>query len=390
MDIQPWSLLWRPLVYSLFLKVFLMPGMWALTMLVQNTFVSGALYFASNTLHKDLKSYQFLLMSILLCLTPLPFTSNFILPDVFSGFALISASFFLLKVSKNRHIANTLIFIFSSSLHYSSILTSFLLGLVLCLKKSFKDVKLILFSVIFSFLLVSTVHFFIAKRFSFSNTAHILLYSRFVALEVAQEHLKEHCETEKYKLCQHREEGFHIWRWGRSSQIGKLGGLHAISSDISRINYDIVFSPRILDFMGRSMKNIFTQIVSFSDPIIPVYENEYLSGELNIYSTELNSIFNKQASDDSIRKVLDFMSWIYFVLTLVSILYLMFQVVRKKGSAELRAIFGLLILGYLFNALVCGGLTDPISRYSNRLIWVFPWLSMMFLMTRKKESPEAK
>lgn len=58
-------------------------------------------------------------------------------------------------------------------------------------------------------------------------------------------------------------------------------------------------------------------------------------------------------------------------------------IVRPAGlPPELRALAVLLLLGILANALVCGGISQPASRYGARMIWLLPVAAAMLVLFR--------
>ncbi|MGJ8585556.1 MAG: hypothetical protein ACSHXD_15805 [Marinosulfonomonas sp.] len=80
-------------------------------------------------------------------------------------------------------------------------------------------------------------------------------------------------------------------------------------------------------------------------------------------------------------------SWLPLVETLHRTVYVVSLIVIVgmvfwPGSVpiELKAFAGLVGLGILVNAFVCGGISQPATRYGGRVIWLLPFLATLLLM----------
>jgi hypothetical protein len=62
---------------------------------------------------------------------------------------------------------------------------------------------------------------------------------------------------------------------------------------------------------------------------------------------------------------------------------------RERTAAPLRALAVMLVLGVLANAFVCGGISQPASRYGMRVIWLLPLAATILMLFARYGRTEA-
>jgi hypothetical protein len=79
----------------------------------------------------------------------------------------------------------------------------------------------------------------------------------------------------------------------------------------------------------------------------------------------------------------------FYIASLGILLALIFLPRRVPG--EVKALAVMVILGILANALVCGGISQPATRYGARVIWLLPLMATILLIfahrSRRFEAP---
>ncbi len=79
------------------------------------------------------------------------------------------------------------------------------------------------------------------------------------------------------------------------------------------------------------------------------------------------------------------------VLYILSLAVVLWLAVRPGTSQAVRGFAAMIILGILANALVCGGISQPATRYGARVIWLLPFLAgFMMLMTLGGDRDKAR
>jgi hypothetical protein len=78
---------------------------------------------------------------------------------------------------------------------------------------------------------------------------------------------------------------------------------------------------------------------------------------------------------------------VVYAASLIVIAVLLVQ--RQRVPAPLRAFAVMLVLGILANAFVCGGISQPASRYGMRVIWLLPLAATILLLFARYGRSEA-
>ncbi len=52
----------------------------------------------------------------------------------------------------------------------------------------------------------------------------------------------------------------------------------------------------------------------------------------------------------------------------------------RRVPGEVKALAVMVILGILANALVCGGISQPATRYGARVIWLLPMMAAILMI----------
>jgi len=376
------TFLWRPLTYSIFLGFFLNFVSLLGFIVIQNIIVAWILYVFSKEFLPQLKDRFFLTGIGAMYLTPFPLFSNFLLPDIFSGLLIFAIASLFLTHPMYKRIFSSLGIIFFSIFHHSNLffasITTFLFSFIHSISKKMKWALRL--SLILPWILLASLHWSVTSQFTISNATHAIIFSRLMTLSVAQEFLNEHCKEKKYKLCEHRESEFHIWDWSKDSQIGKLGGIHALHDDFQKINKDIFLSQYGFIFFKEESKNIWAQLIRFGAPLQPTITSDLTATELKMYSKlEWENYTHQNLTSSFLKTWWPFLGWIYYLTTLTSFILFGYFIITKKANEKLIFIFKVFLIAYLFNGIICGGLTDPTPRYSDRLLWVITWIALMQL-----------
>lgn len=77
---------------------------------------------------------------------------------------------------------------------------------------------------------------------------------------------------------------------------------------------------------------------------------------------------------------------VWYAVTGLALIWLL---VRSNAPREMKGFAILLILGVLVNAFVCGGISQPATRYGARIVWLIPLAAtLLFLFRREGASSE--
>lgn len=385
------SMIWRPLTYSLFLKGTLSVGSLTFFVIVQNIILAGLLRSFLNYFVRERANLYFAFVLFFLGLTPYIHYSNFIMPDIFTGFLAIGLYGALISTHKKEKALWWSLFVVSMMMHNSNMVAgSLLLFVVLILNRSKKMLKTLLPVFIAPWLLLPLLHFGFTGRFIISNSAYVYLYSQLSSFGITNEYLKNNCEGRDLKLCKNPKSEFHIWDSSANTKIGEAGGVSNLTPELKQVTRELLMGPKIIQFLRGGLSGLYTQLVYFSAPLAPVTANSYLEYELKTFSEKEAVNFSKQSLNYlSVDNLLFFQNYLYLVVTWLSLALLCFLAFKKWLSPPVRALFLYSFLTYFMNALVCALFTEPTARYSGRLVWLFPFVLLIHavsIYSSKKKS----
>ncbi len=372
-------MIWRPLTYSLFLKGSLNLGGLTFFIIVQNILLAGLIRSFLNFFVRERANLYFAFIVFSLGLTSYIHYSNFIMPDIFTGFLAIGLCGALLSTQKWKKILWFGLFVVSMMMHNSNMVAgSLLLIAVLTLNRSQKMMKTLLSVFIAPWLLLPLLHFGFTGRFIVSNSAYVYLYSQLSAFGITNEYLKNNCHRKNLKLCENPKSEFHIWETGANTKIGEAGGVSKLTPELKQVTQELLMSPKLVQFLMGGLSGLYTQLVYFSAPLAPVTANGYLEYELKTFSEKEAGNFSKQSLNYlSVDSLLLFQSYLYLVITWLSLALLCFFAFKKWLRPPVRTLFIYSGLTYFLNALVCALFTEPTARYSGRLVWLFPFILLI-------------
>ncbi len=383
------SMIWRPLTYSLFLKGPLSLGGLTFFVIVQNIFLAGVIRSFLNLFVRERANLYFAFIVFFLGLTSFIHYSNFIMPDIFTGFLAIGLCGALLSANKKVKVLWWSLFVVSMMMHNSNMVAgSLLLITALILNRSQKMVTTLLPILIAPWLLLPLLHLGFTGRFIVSNSAYVYLYSQLSTFGITNEYLKNNCEGKGLKLCENPKSEFHIWDTGPNTKIGEAGGISNLTPELKQVTQELLMGPKFIQFLRGGLSGLYTQLVYFSAPLAPVTTNSYLEYELKTFSEKEAAKFSKQSLNYlSIDNILFFQNFIYLTFTWLSLALLCFFAFKKWLSPQVRTLFLYSALTYFLNALVCALFTEPTARYSGRMVWLFPFVLLLhavFIYSSKK------
>jgi hypothetical protein len=375
-----WAFLWRPLTYSFFLHPVLTLSPRPLLLAGELCFTLAALvYFVARRLAPDLSPARYGLLLVGLAFTPFIYYANFILPDVFAGFVPLALGLIALERRPIRRLGPYALLLVAAMMHYSNLALAgvmiLLIGLCRAPQKLWPALAL---GFVLPCLLIASLHYRSTGDFTVTNVADFIFYSRLQALGIADGFLTDECPSHPFKLCQHRELQFNIWKTAPNDRIGQVGGLRAIEDEVRELNGLILLSPHGVDFFIHSWDNVIRQWTDFYELLRPVLNPEHLGLDFQLLAPAVVQGFRHQRLNSlEFGPMLVTIGFVYLLTALAALLDLSYALWRRRLEADLRLMFFYALLAYALNGMICGFLTDPTGRYSGRMIWIFPFLAVL-------------
>lgn len=77
-----------------------------------------------------------------------------------------------------------------------------------------------------------------------------------------------------------------------------------------------------------------------------------------------------------------FFAWLARIMAILSLAICLWIVMDHRISNKLRLAIALIICGIIVNAFICGGLSGAHDRYQGRVLWLLPWIAYLALLAR--------
>ncbi len=393
--VEPWLIIWRPIIYGLFSGTFLAwGGHLSCFVIVQNLVLSlMLLFFCKNLLKHHYQHWIFLAVITALFLTPLPWISNFVLPDFFSGLVPLLFAALLLEKNLLAKWLLALATLCSLIMHHSNMITSVLLLPMLWLKYGHTTLRRVLIAtLILPWLLVPFIHGLKTQSFSLSNASHAILFSRFMAMEVAQKYLADFCFEKKqpHTLCRYHTERFDLWQWANKTyEKRSLENLTNSTDNFREINWGILSSKYLFIYLWHGLENSMKQVFSSSKPLKAPNKSSLVEKEVRTLHLKNHIGYNHQEMPLGFpEKWEPVLESVFNCTAMSSLLLLLLLFVSGHMERKAQTYLTVSLLYYLANGFTIGLFTDPMPRYSIRISWVFFFLLLLqagILLQKSKE-----
>ncbi|MFN0049278.1 MAG: hypothetical protein ACKVOU_09160 [Cytophagales bacterium] len=344
------------------------------------------------------KQYNFRLAIIIVLLvgffTTFTKYSGKIMPDIFTGISLLLFWIFF-KYTTNifQRVMYILGIAIILSMHISLIpiyIVFFIIIFVysLILKKIDFVKKAIVGFLICLFAIMSTIsiHWIFLKELYFNKVSYAFILGKLADNGILHDYLIKYCDTEPNELCEYKDQNYSIgqFMWDvESSPFYKGFGYNykkvfaARKNSYSEINKRILSKPKYLaKFILLSARNTMIMICNINCKEITGNSvewamNEYLPNEKPDYYR------SRQVKDqlNSFESALHFLQTVAVVATL---LFLIVYYVKIK-DIELKEWIIVTLLFLFVNAMICGSLSELDPRYTERTIWLVPFLFIMIV-----------
>lgn len=390
-QVQPWLILWRPIIYGLVMgNVIAATGSLALVVVVQNILLSGFLYIVCRIILKQsFIWWHFFVILVGTYLTPLPWVCNFILPDFFSGLLpLLLASLFLIEDWRKKAFVAVMA-LTSLSMHHSNMIASAIASPFLWFHSKSSSLKrVVVIVLVLPWLLVPIIHGIRTSSFSISNASQAIIFSRFIAFGIAQPYLGQMCQDKKIdnQLCQYNKSNFDLWTWANETyKTQSAEALKQSVNEFKEINIGILTSRFLFVYIKKALSNSLHQALISSTLLdIPQY-SKLIENELRILGPKITENYkNQKMTDKFFTQWSRPMEFIYNFTGLLSWIFLILLWWAGRLNQEMKTFTLVCTTYYIANALTIGFFTEPMSRYSIRLSWIFFVLYMIQLIIMRQ------
>lgn len=377
----------RSLIYSLSTYLLRAPGTSLLFLAIAQ---AGTVAF-SLTMFRSLFAPRSAVMPSLMAaaavasLTPAAWYAAYVVPDILAGVAIASAV--ILTVTFDRiglalRLALVMLIAFCITVHGSHLPVTFATlaaggaaNLWLqrpSLAAGLQRALYFLCPIAIAVLALLSTSYLAFGELSLAPKRYPIQLARSVADGPGAWHLRDHCATERYAICEifgtnpPRRVGEFLWAEGgvrRRATPEQMDRIRAEESTIVR--------RAALEYPGhqirRSVRNTFYQLIEFGP--------DDLSFGLELVGREDPTIVSAAPDRPALKSAGELLIYFGFVGAVV----VLFVLRRKLQHIEIAAVT-VVSVGLLANAAVCGILSGVTDRYQGRVAWVLPALVFMILL----------
>ncbi|MBP6825657.1 MAG: hypothetical protein KA165_03760 [Saprospiraceae bacterium] len=359
------------------------------------------------------------LTGVLCALTPLPWYSGELMPDVFTEVLLLITGVVLLRAAMPRRhwIVLGLLFVFCSVSHFSNLFIGVAaLAGVAVLRSSGVDALrglphfrkravIILLWCGAAFIAMPAINWMVAKEWTMGKGSYTFLIGRLLDNGVLKRYLDENCGRENFRLCQYRDSlpansrNFH---WDADSPLAKEGGWGVPEPEYKKIVWNTLTTPKYLALhIWESLLSTPSQLLQnsvgsglelgwYRSPESPPYQAvaKYYPYELNEYrfSRQCGNLWG-QGLDFKFYSTLFFWAMLLSACMLPGLLFLN----KTQGffPEGLEAGCYILLCGMVSNAFITSSLASICDRFQSRVAWFLPFAVclMLWAYARKRFTP---
>jgi len=219
--------------------------------------------------------------------------------------------------------------------------------------------------------------------------------TRLIADGPGYAYLRRHCTSEPYIYCRVLRQT-HPYSddllWSKDPQVSLFRGLTPAEQRISAAQETAFVRAVAAEFpiqvFASAAKNSFLQLIRLD---LAVYNysdgNRERFGETMPTSVLASMVPTRAWNETMPVSATEITS---AILALASSIYLIVFSARSTNPRSLRAYTLSMLFVIVFNAVVCGALSGPKGRYSNRIVWVLPAVAGALLIRRRKASSSEK
>jgi hypothetical protein len=353
------------------------------------------------------KHIVYLVVVVVLSLfTGYSYNVSFIMPDIFCGISLLTLMllWFNPSLSSFKKVLCALFFTFGLMVHLSNLiivlLTLVIVTLVYFINRK-KTVTLTITKRTFfmphlltalAFVLVPLCHFMFSGKFTFSQGSHVFMMNHLIETGVLEDYLEEACPQKKYKFCQYKDSMVFDFMWDEKSPLYKTGGWAANKKEYKAIVKDIYTQPNYFILLGfKSIEYTCKQFFTFTLEQGGGFGlNSPPGGQIDWHFTDAKKEFlnAKQQTHQLDPFLPKFSEYVLVLLSMVSLLLIALSNNWLKNNYPfVKYIIGLLFLFSLINSFVCSNLAVIDARYQSRIVWIFPLLASICIISVILQTP---
>ncbi|MEX2483710.1 MAG: hypothetical protein WED10_04095 [Brumimicrobium sp.] len=383
----------RPITYGILLRLFSLNGVSLWLVVFFQALILSYLIFQVVKItvgNKNYLKYGAILIVLLSFLTSLSWTVSQLMPDIFTAIGLLSLLLILYgKYKQSTLIGLHFIYFISVAVHMSHVLLFGLIIIILYLfrryflQKKYHPRRLLRTSI----LLLLTVATIITMGSAVSKSRHVFFMGAMVEHGIAKTYLDEHCEEKSFALCEYKDslpERAYQFVWDEGSPFYKIGGWKGTKTEFNEIIYGSFSQPKYIGIHIReSLKATLEQLTLFGigDGNGSFLEETLLYKRVKLYFPHEIKAYKNSLQNQSKLNHIDSLNLVFATILLISLSLLVILLIRFRHflNRNLKLVFSVSFVAIILNAWSCGTFANAIDRLGSKMIWLIPFLAVLFL-----------
>lgn len=336
----------------------------------------------------------------LACLTSLPWYASWLMPDLFSGIAVLATLMLAFGAISNwAATALVLLLIYSMVVHTSHfplvVATLAGAGLSAMAFRCRLSWKLPLACIAVAIALTVLVNDALTGRPFFNRTGWVLLFARMAEGGLVQRVLDEHCsadpESDWSKLCPYRADiprNAEQWLWERGTPFWRIGDWEGTRYASRRVVL-LAIREYPLESAEFALRGFLQQLVKVELGEGTESQEWFLRWTVRAaFPEELQPWRQALQQQGKLLPIARVVNKVHMPVVLAAIAFTLVGIFSPRLPRPLRAACLTMVLAFLANAFVCGALSGPHDRYAVRLVWAMlaTGVPVAFLLIRPRRA----
>ncbi len=379
----------NPIGYPLFIRAFSWQfSLWPV-IFAQGLILSMLIYFVIKSIlqSKNTIKYHIAIITILSFFSSMSWVSSTIMADIFTPISILSL--YLLLSNKPQTGIKIFAFIslgFASLVHFSNpVIIIAIIILILALeyflfknpiKEKLKIGGVLLILVIASMFFGKNYNTIFTDKENPESIRHVLLMARMAESGLLEEFLDEHCDDNRYSLCNYKDKLPRVaseFVWQKNGVFSLTGGWSNTKEEYNEVLNHIFTSPKYISlFAYKGIISTYKQLFTFRISNI-VLDNDSPVNEIihQKFKHEEKKFSVSQQHYSNLLDTKQINNYYYFLCAISIVIIIVFISVSGLKKDKETILFILIIFGgILFNAAINGTFSNVVTRYQSRVNWL--------------------
>jgi hypothetical protein len=391
----------RPPFYALLLyPMHLGSSLW-LVAFWQSLLVSHLLYFVTDRVFGSINIFRYtVIITVLALLSPLPWMTGFVTPDIFTPLLILSLYFLVFRptaLSGRQRIYLTVISGAAMLVHSSALpLVTVLFVYAAALKLFFRSSQVcrgylpqrILTPALIAALLLVTNNAWMHGSFSLSPSGYAHLLARLITDGPAVAYLQSHCAEKRYRICDSIDSlprDSDQFLWSEQSPFRKLGWFDGYRREGAQIVTETIRAYPLWT-LQTMMQNAIRQLSLIDLSVIfdPLDQFPLVAdAQRTHFAREYPAFVGSRQTLGTLG--LQTICQVHGLALIAAVVLVALATVRfwRNGDFERVSFFGWTIFSAIVSAVMPAALSIPNARYLTRVSWLITYLAVSEAVTRR-------